>query len=92
MPWRFSKAGDTVMGVEKGQGIPKGGKVKRLGPVRIVSVRREPLYAIHREGAAGPKKEGFPEMTPCGFIDMFMRHNGGDRWQSITRIEFEYLG
>ena len=89
--WRFLKAGDHVMVVEKGQGLKKGEKVKRLGPVRIVSVRREPLGFIGKEGRAGREKEGFPGMTPADFIEMFCDHNGGDGAQTVTRIEFEYL-
>lgn len=89
--WLFAKVGDVVMGVEKGQGIPKGGKVKRLGLIRIVSVRRERLSRIADEGMAGTRAEGFPEMTPWDFTGMYCKHNGGERWQTVTRIEFEYL-
>ena len=66
--WGFLKAGDVVMGVEKGQGIPKGGKVKRLGLIRIVYVRREALHRIPQWDVA---KEGFPDMTAAAFIAMF---------------------
>ena len=86
--WRFLKAGDVVMGVEKGQGIPKGGKVKRLGLIRVVYVRRE---ALHRIPQWDVPKEGFPNMTAAAFIAMFCEHNKCAADTEITRIEFEYL-
>ena len=46
--WWFLKPGDLVMGVEKSQGLKKGEKVVRLGLIRIVSVRTEPLKVLER--------------------------------------------
>ena len=86
--WLFLKPGDTVMGVEKGQGIPKGGKVKRLGLVRIVSVRRERLNAITQDDVV---KEGYPLMMCEEFIAMYCDHNKAKSTDTVTRIEFDYL-
>jgi len=86
------KPGDLVCAVEKSQGIPKGGLV-RLGVIRVVDVRVEPLHLVgdaggDREEAA---REGFPELDARGFVEMFMRHMGGTPDQLVTRIEFEHF-
>ena len=48
--WGFLKPGDVVMGVEKAMGLKKGEKVRKLGLIRIVSIRSEPLSAITQLG------------------------------------------
>ena len=71
--WEFLKAGDIVNAVEKARGLKKGEKVKRICQIRIKSIRwGEALYRITKEDCV---KEGFPEITPDEFIDMFCRHN-----------------
>lgn len=85
--WTFLKPGDLVMAVVKGQGLKKGEKVERLGVIRIVSVRREPLSAITADDVV---REGFPDVSPPEFITMFRRMNRGLPWQVVTRIEFAY--
>lgn len=90
--WKFLKAGDIVCGVEKGMGLKKGEKVKRLGLIRILHVNREPLWNIN---LLGNRKEltfeGFPNMSGRRFIVMFCDANGGDHNQIVTRIEFEHI-
>ncbi len=86
--WKFLKAGDVVQAVVKGQGIPKGGKVDRLGTIRIVDVRFEPLILIKEDDCV---KEGFPEMKPKEFVEMYCKHNTAVPEQVVTRIEFEHL-
>ena len=90
--WWFLKPGDIVMGCEKCQGLKKGEKVNRLGLIRIVSTRKEPLEAI----MANPVdviREGFPEwrLTPGRFVEMFCKHNKCNSGKVVNRIEFEYL-
>lgn len=86
--WKTIKAGDILQGVEKGQGIKKGGLV-RLGLIRILSVTFEPLNAITKEECI---KEGFPEMEPADFIKMFCFANPDCVPEDIiTRLEFEYV-
>ena len=41
--WTFLKPGDVVMACVKCQGLKKGEKVEKIRPIRIVSVRKEPL-------------------------------------------------
>lgn len=44
--WLFLREGEELMGVEKSQGLGKGGKIKKLGLIRVASVRREPLLEM----------------------------------------------
>lgn len=44
--WGFLKPGELVQAIEKGQGLKKGEKVKRLAVLRIVDVRPEPLSRL----------------------------------------------
>jgi hypothetical protein len=91
--WKFLKPGDVVMGCVKCQGIKKG-TLERLGPIRIVSVGRERLNAVLSDPTYGRIEatlEGFCDMHPIHFVEMFCHHMGGDAWQDVTRIEFEYM-
>lgn len=89
--WWNLKPGEIVEGVEKAQGLKAGEKVKRLGRIRIVSIEAQPLKFITADDVV---REGFPELTPQQFVEMFMRHNGmgaGDDDRFVNRIEFEYV-
>lgn len=90
--WDWLNAGTLLQPVVKGQGIPKGGKVERIGaPIRVTRVSREPLTEMLSEpyGTEEAAKEGFPEMKGWQFVAMFQDHNGMVRGE-VTRIEFEY--
>lgn len=86
--WWFLKPGDIVCAVEKGQGLKKGEKVVRIGPIRILSTRRERLRDITRPDVA---KEGFPGMSPNDFVWRFCNHAGCYSTQLVNRIEFEFV-
>lgn len=87
--WRFAKAGDVVQPVVKAQGLKKGERVEKIGgPIRFVTVSREVLGDIWPQDV---HREGFPQMTPRQFVEMFKQHNGGLRNQIVTRIQFEYV-
>lgn len=86
--WWFLKSGDVVCGVEKAMGLKKGEKVKRLAMIRIVSTRAEPLSSITKDDCI---KEGFPDMEPTDFMAMICQHYGCTCFETINRIEFEYL-
>lgn len=88
--WRFLKAGDVVCGVEKAMGLKRGEKIKRLGMIKIISIRDEPLNAITKSDCVA---EGFPDYDPENFIDMLQDHYGGDIKPDtiVNRIEFEYV-
>ena len=65
--WWGLKPGDQVRAVEKAMGLKKGEKMKVLGVIEVVSVRREPLNTMAPEDCA---LEGFPHFTPDQFVDM----------------------
>ena len=85
--WLHAQKGMLLMAVEKGQGIKKGEKVRRLGPIEILSVAREPLVEIHGY-PDDCKREGFPDFAPHEFIEMFCEHNRCEPTSVVTRIEF----
>lgn len=93
--WLFAKAGDVVMGVEKSQGLGKGGKIKPYGKVQFVDVRREPLRRMIDDPVYGReecRREGFPDMTPEQFVAFWCRsHRGATPETDVTRLEFKYL-
>ena len=89
MGWLNLRVGDLVQPVEKCMGFKKGETVKKIGgPIRIKSVRREPLMSITDEECV---LEGFPEMSPHEFTGMFMMANNCPHDVAVTRIEFEYV-
>ena len=87
--WGFLKPGDMVRPVLKGMGLKRGEKIKPLrGPLRIVSLRWEPLNAIDQSDC---EREGFPGMEPGEFVGMLVRHYGiKDPGVPVCRIEFSY--
>lgn len=83
-----AKPGEVRQPIVKGQGLKKGEHVVRInGPIRFVAVSRERVRAITPEDVA---REGFPNMTPAGFIAMFCQHNACKPSKVVTRIEFTY--
>lgn len=93
--WEKLKPGDVLCAVEKSQGLKKGEKVKKLGAIRVVDVRRESLRLMADDAQYGREeaiREGFPAMTGLAFTLMFCNHNGIENEEIITRIEFERIG
>lgn len=84
--WWFLKSGDRIRAVEKAMGLKKGEKMKVLGVTEVVSVRREPLYAITEDDC---QREGFPHYTPGMFIDMLTEHYNCKQDTLCNRIEFK---
>ncbi len=64
------------------------GPPRRLGLVRVVSIRREPLGAITAEDV---EREGFPGKSPEWFVDLYCSPGKPEPGRLVTRIEFEYL-
>lgn len=93
--WADLKPGDILMGVEKAQGLKRGEKVKRIHPMRILDVTMEPLdeilFAPFRQSHDEVIREGFPDMTPSEFVEMFCQHNKCTPETTVQRIEFEHL-
>lgn len=97
MGWEFLKPGDRVLGVEKGMGLKKGEKVRGLGVIEIVSVRREMLddLWLERKYPYGAQEElqheGFPGMERYDFVEMFAKHHDCTTADFVTRIEFRHV-
>jgi len=94
MGWKNLKAGDVLCAVEKGRGLKPGEKIKRLGMIRVVSVRREMLLEMQGGdyGREECRREGFPEMAQDEFIGFFCdSHKGCMPSDLVTRIEFERI-
>lgn len=92
--WDSIEAGQLICAVEKGMGLKKGETVKRIGVLRVVSVRKEPLWKMiydHAYGCEEVIKEGFSAMTPTEFVEMFCEHNKVEPSRRVNRIEFEHV-
>ena len=92
--WWKLEPGDFVQQVEKGMGLKKGEKIKRIHVVRVISITYEPLSRITDDiayGRAEVIREGFPWMSPNQFVDMFCKsHKGCQPSTIVNRIEFAY--
>ncbi len=87
--WWNLKPGDQLNAVEKGMGLKRGQKVVKLCRIEVASIRHERLDAITPDDVV---REGFPDMTPLQFIEMFCEtHPGCTPATIVNRIEFKYL-
>lgn len=94
MGWRNLRAGDILMAVEKSQGLGKGGKIKRLGLIKVLDARRELLNEMCANLAYGAKevaREGFPGRDETDFVLWFADSHGCEPDAMVTRIEFERI-
>lgn len=95
--WRKLKAGSRLMACVKCQGIPKGGKVEKLGEIDVLDVRREPLSRMTSEvdyGLEECKLEGFaelPQQFPSVFVEFFCGANDCKPDDEVARIEFRLV-
>jgi len=86
--WWFLKVGDRIQACEKCQGLGKGGKIRRLKVIEVVSLRSEPLCDITWNDCV---LEGFPDMSPFEFTLMLVKHYRCDTRTTVNRIEFRYV-
>lgn len=87
--WDFLKVGTCLQPVRKCQGLKKGEKVVMLGyAIEVIKITKEPLCQITQDDVI---LEGFPEMTPKQFIEMYCKANKCKPETMVTRIEFHYL-
>lgn len=84
--WLKLKRGDVLWAIEKGQGLKKGEKVRRLYQIRVLDVRQERLDAITQDECS---REGLSFMTPGEFVRFFCKNMGCQADTLVTRIEFE---
>jgi hypothetical protein len=93
--WWDVKTGELINGVLKAQGLKKGETVVTLGQHRVISARAEPLSRMiefPEYGLVECHLEGFPELSPGEFVDMFCRaHNNCSLHTVVNRIEFDYV-
>lgn len=85
--WSHLKPGEFLMGVEKAMGLKKGERIRRLGLIKVESVRSEPIKAISQRDVI---LEGFPDWTPSQFVDFYCRHNKQTPDDLTNRIQFCY--
>ena len=105
--WTDLQPDERLMGVEKGQGLKKGEKVVQLGEIVVLDATPEPLDEIIRcplrinnyTISFDPKyflsevtMEGFPDLTPQQFVDIFCEMNKCKPDAQIVRILFDYVG
>ncbi len=88
--WKFLKPGDILNACKKCQGLKHGEKIERIGLIRVKSITIEPLKNICYR-PSDLTKEGFPELTPWGFVELFCREMKCKPETKVTRIKFEYL-
>lgn len=88
--WKTLRKYTVLNACEKCMGLKKGETVNILCQIKVVSVERERLSdIIHR--TSDLQKEGFPGLTPWGFVEMFCHEMKCKPSAAVTRIEFEYL-
>lgn len=88
--WWNLKPGDRLRAVEKAMGLKKGEKIKPLGVIEVISVRRERLDEITQDDC---RREGFPDWTPAQFVAFFCRGKSGlSGATEVNRIEFKRAG
>lgn len=93
--WWNLEPDDELMGVEKSQGLKKGERVVKLGPILVVDVRTEKLSRLELEPEYGRQemiREGFPGLHPAEFVYRFCLSHKCKPWDEVNRIEYSYLG
>jgi hypothetical protein len=68
-------------------GLKRGESARKLARIRVVSVRREPLFEACESHE--PAREGFPHMTGAEFVEFFCASQRCDPMAEVTRIEFK---
>ena len=86
--WRWLQVGTLLWAVEKGRGLKKGERVKRLALIRVVGVNVEPLQEITLRDVI---REGFPGWTPADFVRRFCEWSRVTPEHPVTVIKFEYV-
>lgn len=87
--WWFLRGDEILNAVEQCQGLKKGAKIKRINLIQVVDTRPERLCEIDQRDCI---LEGFPDMNPDQFIEMFCSsHRGCQPETVINRIKFKYI-
>lgn len=85
--WKTLKPGTVLCVVRQQRGMKLGQKVERIGYIKVLAVRQEPLDAITVEDV---HREGFPTWTPMDFIEFFLTERPAGRTlrSMVTVITF----
>lgn len=88
--WDFLRPGEIVNACVKCQGLGKDGKIEKICQIRILDTWKEELCDITQQDVV---KEGFPEMSPTEFVEMFIKELKPKygKYTKVNRIEFDYL-
>lgn len=86
--WKTLSVGQALRAVEKCQGLRPGEQIQELGFIVVEEIRVEPLHAIDQADVVA---EGFPNMTPEGFVRMFQDHMKCNEDEPVTRMQFRYI-
>ena len=90
--WEYLKPGTLLQACEKCMGLKKGEHLNKLAVIRVTNVYREPLNEIAESQIwAETRREGFPNISPEAFVEMFCKHMKCNPYTIVTRIEFEYV-
>ncbi|WP_405183722.1 hypothetical protein OG225_43410 (plasmid) [Nocardia sp. NBC_01377] len=85
----FLQPGTRLTLCRKVMGRRKGDPLVKIVDVEVLDVRRERLDLITEDDV---HLEGFPDMTPAGFVEFFCRtHTGCTPDSLVTRIRWRYL-
>lgn len=86
--WTFAKPRMILQPIVQGQGLAAGQHVQPIGcPIALVDVTFVPVSPITQ---AEVTAEGFPAMTPAGFVAFFCKTMKAEPTQTITRLKFAY--
>lgn len=88
--WRKLKVGQVLDACEKCQGLKKGEHVVKICKIIVREVTPEPVHAIYTY-PNDCELEGFPELSPLDFVQMYCEHNNCSPGTIIRRIRFDYL-
>jgi len=89
--WKNLKPGTLLEAVDRVQFV-KPQDQRFLALIRVTRVNREHLGAMLEDGyQREPAKEGFPQMLPSEFVEMFCKAFGCTQDTDVARIEFEYV-
>jgi len=93
--WWNVKPGDLIQQVVKGMGLKKGEKIQKIHVIEVLEAKPEHLFCLTEYpnyGLLEVRREGFPNMIPSNFIDMFCKsHNGCTPTTEVNRIVFRYV-
>lgn len=92
--WNQLEPLDVLQQVEKAQGLKRGEKVKKIHKIIIYDIRTEPLNLLVNDPEYGRREmilEGFPNLQPSEFVDMYCKANKCNPDKKVKRIAFRYL-